>query len=51
VLNTDSVHYGGSNVGNHGLLRSEDAPLHGQAWSAVFTLPPLAVLWLQTEGA
>lgn len=49
LLNTDSFHYGGGNVGNHGQVCSDDAPLHGQAWSAALTLPPLAVLWLQPE--
>jgi 1,4-alpha-glucan branching enzyme len=49
VLNTDSVHYGGSNVGNHGRVQAEKLPLHGKAWSASLTLPPLAVLWLQPE--
>ncbi|WP_332741954.1 1,4-alpha-glucan branching protein GlgB [Hydrogenophaga sp.] len=46
-LNTDSSHYGGSNVGNHGRVLAEDLAQHGQRWSANFTLPPLAVLWLQ----
>jgi 1,4-alpha-glucan branching enzyme len=49
-LNTDSSHYGGSNVGNHGRVLAEDVAQHGQRWSATFTLPPLAVLWLQPES-
>ncbi|WP_291012499.1 1,4-alpha-glucan branching protein GlgB [Hydrogenophaga sp.] len=49
VLNTDSFHYGGGNVGNDGHMWCDDAPLHGQDWSAALTLPPLAVLWLQPE--
>jgi 1,4-alpha-glucan branching enzyme len=49
VLNTDSAHYGGSNVGNHGTLQVDHEPAHGQAHSARLTLPPLAVLWLQPE--
>ena len=48
-LNTDSGHYGGSNVGNHGRVLADDLAEHGQRWSASFTLPPLAVLWLQPE--
>jgi 1,4-alpha-glucan branching enzyme len=48
-LNTDSGHYGGSNVGNHGEVQAEALPLHGQAWSAALTLPPLGVLWLQKK--
>ena len=45
VLNSDAEKYGGGNVGNHGQVWCDDAPLHGQAWSAALTLPPLAVLW------
>jgi 1,4-alpha-glucan branching enzyme len=48
-LNTDSGHYGGGNVGNHGRVQAEALPLHGQGWSAALTLPPLGVLWLQKE--
>jgi 1,4-alpha-glucan branching enzyme len=48
-LNTDSGHYGGSNVGNHGRVQAEALPMHGQGWSAALTLPPLGVLWLQKE--
>jgi len=47
VLNTDSAHYGGSNVGNLGQVQAQAQPLHGQPHSAALTLPPLAVLWLQ----
>ena len=50
-LNTDSGHYGGSNVGNHGRLIAEEHAAHGQNWSAAFTLPPLGVLWIQPEVA
>jgi 1,4-alpha-glucan branching enzyme len=48
-LNTDAGVYGGSNVGNHGRVLTEHQPMHGQQWSAGFTLPPLSVLWLQPE--
>ena len=47
VLNTDSAHYGGGNVGNHGTVLASGPPLHGQPQSATLTLPPLAVLWLK----
>ncbi|MEJ5238360.1 1,4-alpha-glucan branching protein GlgB [Limisphaera sp. VF-2] len=49
-LNTDSAHYGGSNLGNGGRVHAEPVPWHGQGWSAALTLPPLAVLVLQPEG-
>ena len=51
VLNTDSTHYGGSNVGNHGGVRAEPVPMHGQAQSLCLNLPPLAVVWFELEPA
>jgi 1,4-alpha-glucan branching enzyme len=50
VLNTDSSHYGGSNLGNQGWVVAEPLPMHGQPQSASFTLPPLAVVWLQADN-
>jgi len=44
ILNTDSTHYGGSDLGNAGGVTSEARPLHGQPHSITFTLPPLAVV-------
>jgi 1,4-alpha-glucan branching enzyme len=49
ALNTDSVHYGGSNVGNLGGVSTEPLSWHGQAVSAALTLPPLATIWLVPE--
>jgi 1,4-alpha-glucan branching enzyme len=49
VLNTDAVVYGGSGVGNHGLISAVAEPWHGRPASARLTLPPLAVLWLAPE--
>jgi 1,4-alpha-glucan branching enzyme len=46
VLNSDSQHYGGSNVGNQGELATEDVPSHGFAQSLRLTLPPLATIVL-----
>ncbi len=46
VLNTDSRHYGGGDVGNGGGRAAETVPWHDQPYSAELTLPPLAVLWL-----
>jgi 1,4-alpha-glucan branching enzyme len=48
ILNTDSELYGGSNVGNNGGVEAEPIPSHGLDYSAAFTLPPLAVLWLSS---
>lgn len=47
VLNSDSAYYGGSNLGNAGVVTSEPAPFHGRPHSIRLTLPPLAVLYLQ----
>ncbi len=46
-LNTDSSHYGGSNVGTPlGVAQSVALPSHGRAQSIVVDLPPLAtVFW------
>jgi 1,4-alpha-glucan branching enzyme len=49
ILNTDAVVYGGSGVGNHGLISAAAEPWHGRPASARLTLPPLAVLWLALE--
>lgn len=46
-LNTDSSHYGGSNVGNGGGVTAEAVPANGYSHSLVLTLPPLGTLILQ----
>ena len=51
ILNSDSGHYGGSNLGNAGVLEAEAHPYHGFPNSLELTLPPLATLWLVPEGA
>ena len=50
VLNTDSRHYGGSDVDNGGWLLADELPWNEQAHSVALTLPPLAVLWLVPEA-
>jgi 1,4-alpha-glucan branching enzyme len=49
VLNTDSVLYGGSGIGNLGAVEAEAKPWHDRAASALVTVPPLGVVWLQLE--
>ena len=49
IINSDAKIYGGSDVGNAGGAKSEQAPLHGRANSIVLTLPPLAMLVLKAE--
>ena len=47
-INTDSVHYGGSNVGLAlGAVASEPVASHGRTHSVVLTVPPLATVFLQ----
>jgi 1,4-alpha-glucan branching enzyme len=47
ALNTDSVFYGGSNLGNGPLaLPVQPVASHGRDQSIELTLPPLAALYL-----
>ena len=46
VLNTDSLHYGGSNVGNVGEVRT----LEGAGPELRLTIPPLATIFLVPES-
>jgi 1,4-alpha-glucan branching enzyme len=48
VLNTDSRHYGGGNLGNGtDVLRAEPIAAQGRSHSISLTLPPLATIFLQ----
>ena len=50
-LNTDSRHYGGSNVGTPlGAATAEAVGSHGRAQSLLLTLPPLATVFLAWTG-
>ncbi len=44
ILNSDSELFGGSNMGNGGLVSTEPIPSHGRPFSVSVTLPPLAVV-------
>jgi 1,4-alpha-glucan branching enzyme len=44
ILNTDSELFGGSNMGNGGVVASKPVPSHGHPHSIAITLPPLAVV-------
>jgi 1,4-alpha-glucan branching enzyme len=47
-LNTDSEHYGGSNVGTrYGQVTAQDVPWHGRPHSLELTLPPLATVFFE----
>jgi 1,4-alpha-glucan branching enzyme len=51
-LNTDSSHYGGSNVGApFAEVTAEAVPCHGRPWSIGLTLPPLATVILERRPA
>ena len=49
VLNTDSVYYWGSDLGNSGGVYAEAIPWHGKPSSLSLTLPPLSALALKLE--
>jgi 1,4-alpha-glucan branching enzyme len=51
VFNSDSVRYGGSNVGNLGRVRVEAIPSHGREQSVSITLPPLAAVYFRPVRA
>jgi len=44
IFNSDSEHFGGSNIGNSGLVPSDAKPQHGRTFSIAIELPPLAVV-------
>ena len=46
AINSDSEHYGGSNLGNLGGVEAVEERFHGQPASASLTLPPLSGLIL-----
>jgi 1,4-alpha-glucan branching enzyme len=47
VLNTDAAAFGGSNLGNMGLVEVRPVPSHGRPASAYLTLPPLGAVFLK----
>ena len=47
ILNTDSHLYGGSNFGNNGGVNADFISSHGQPFSILISLPPLAVVWFE----
>jgi 1,4-alpha-glucan branching enzyme len=50
MLNTDSRHYGGGDIGSGGEVEAEPIGWHDQPYSAELTLPPLGVVWLRPSG-
>ena len=47
ILNTDSMYYQGSNVGNFGYVTSEEIESHGRENSISVSIPPLATVYLK----
>jgi 1,4-alpha-glucan branching enzyme len=47
VLNSDSIFYGGSGMGNLGGVEAEELPAHGRDFSLNLILPPLAIVILK----
>lgn len=47
LLNSDSKHYGGGNVGNNGGVHTNEASSHGFPHSLTITVPPLGIVILQ----
>ncbi|MCA9470826.1 MAG: 1,4-alpha-glucan branching protein GlgB [Nitrospirales bacterium] len=47
LINSDAELYGGSNTGNAGYVQAEPIPFHGQSFSVLVTLPPLAVVFFK----
>ena len=47
LLNSDAEVYGGSNMGNGGGVQAEETGWHGQPFSVVVTLPPLAAVFFK----
>jgi 1,4-alpha-glucan branching enzyme len=50
LINTDSRHYGGSDLGNAGQLQAEHLPWMGRPASLALLLPPLAAVVLAPTG-
>ena len=47
ILNSDAGIYGGSGMGNQGMIEAEEVASHGKPFSAEITLPPLSTVWFK----
>ncbi|HEY6052075.1 MAG TPA: alpha amylase C-terminal domain-containing protein, partial [Thermoanaerobaculia bacterium] len=50
IANGDSPEYGGSGIGNGGVVEAEAAPQHGRPWRVTLNLPPLAAVFLSAPA-
>jgi len=51
IMNSDSQFYGGTNMGNQGVVTAEPKAWMGQSHSVELTLPPMGALILQPVGS
>jgi 1,4-alpha-glucan branching enzyme len=51
ILNTDATEFGGSGVGNFGVVHATGPSSNGQPHSAVISVPPLGGIWLKPRTA
>ncbi len=49
IMNSDAEIYGGSNVGNWGVVEARSEPAHQRAYSLSLTIPPFGCLILKRE--
>jgi 1,4-alpha-glucan branching enzyme len=49
IYNSDSIYYGGSNVGNPGAIATQPGH-HGRPYKLMFDLPPLATVVFKLDG-
>ena len=49
ILNTDSAHYEGSDIGNSGGVRAEPVPWNGRPYSIKLRVPPLAAVYFKRD--
>ncbi|HWC91104.1 MAG TPA: 1,4-alpha-glucan branching protein GlgB [Pirellulales bacterium] len=49
IANSDSIYYGGGNVGNGAGVMAENIPWHGRPFSAAIAIPPLGVTILKPQ--
>ncbi len=50
ILNSDSLYYGGSGVGNMGGVMSKEEPWHGRSQHIEITLPPLGCVYFKLDA-
>ena len=50
IFNSDSAHYGGSNVGNHPGAEASETPWHGRPYSLELTIPPLGLVMFKVPN-